>query len=160
MSTPAGRPMVLGLGEPARRDDGCGPRVVRALRGRLSPSVALVERVAEPLQLLELWSDAAPAIVVDAGRTGAAAGSVLRLEGAALARAPIGPSTSSHALSLPDAYALAVELGRAPRRLVVYLIEAGELGFGPTLSEEVAAGVPRAAEAIVRELQAWPTETG
>ena len=147
-----GRTVVLGVGESYRRDDGCGPRVVRALRDRLPPGVERIERVAETTALIDLWDGAGLAVVVDAMRSGASVGSIVRWEGEELRRASAERVTSSHGLSVRDAYELGRALGRLPQRLVTYLIEAGELGPGETLSPEVAGAVGRVAEAIVAEL--------
>ena len=146
------RAIVVGVGEPLRRDDGCGPRVVRALRGRVGPDVELVERVADLTALVDLWDRADLAVVIDAMRSGSAVGSVRRLEGEELATVPGERTTSSHGLSVRDAYELGRALGRVPRRLVLYLIEAGELGHGERLSPAVDAAVGRAAVAVVEEL--------
>jgi len=146
------RTVVVGVGEPMRRDDGCGPRVVRALRGRVGSDVELVERVADPTALVDLWDRAELAVVVDAMRSGAAVGSVRRLEGEELANVPGERTTSSHGLSVRDAYELGRALGRVPRRLVLYLIEAGELGHGERLSPAVDAAIGRAAVAVAEEL--------
>lgn len=147
------RAIVVGVGEPFRRDDGCGPQVVRELRGRVGPEVELVERVSEMTELVDLWSTAGIAVVVDAMRSGAAIGSVLRLEGDDLGRVTIERPTSSHGLSVRDAFELGCALGRVPDRLVLYLIEAGDLGPGANVSAEVLAGVGRAAAAIAAELK-------
>jgi len=153
---PPDRAVVVGVGEPFRRDDGCGPRVVRALRGRLDPSVRLVERVNEWTELLDLWDGAELTVVVDAMRSGGAVGSVVRLEGEELRRAALERSPSSHGLSVRDAYELGWALGRLPRRLVLYLIEAADMEPGAELSPEVERAVGQAAEAVVAELAAGP----
>ena len=153
---PPDRAVVVGVGEPFRRDDGCGPRVVRALRGRLDPSVRLVERVHEWTELLDLWDGAELAVVVDAMRSGGAVGSVVRLEGEELRRAALERAPSSHGLSVRDAYELGWALGRLPRRLVLYLIEATDMEPGAELSPEVERAVGQAAEAVVAELSAGP----
>jgi hydrogenase maturation protease len=146
--------VVIGVGEPFRGDDGAGPRVVRALQGRVGPSVRLVERASEPTALLDLWDGVRLAIVVDAGRSGAAPGTVARLEGVELATAPAERTSSSHGLSLRDAVELGQALGRLPQRLVVYVIEAGDVGRGEGLTPAVAKGVEEAAHRVAAELSA------
>lgn len=147
-----GRVVVVGVGEPTRADDGCGPSVVRSLRGRVPREVELVERVGDPSTLLDLWDGAGLAVVVDAMRSGARPGTVRRLDGRELASAPGERATSSHGFSVRDAYRLGDALGRLPRRLVAYLIEAGNVGAGETLSPEVAVAVGRTARSIAAEV--------
>jgi len=151
-----GRTLVVGVGERFRQDDGAGPQVVRLLRGRLPPEVELVERVSEMTELIDLWDGAGLAVVVDAMRSGAAAGSLRRLEAPELGVVRPERATSSHGLSVVDAYELGAALGRRPERLVVFLIEAGPTGAGDALSRPVADAVGRAAAAIEAELQAPP----
>ena len=144
--------VVAGVGEPYRRDDGCGPRVVAALRGRVAPSVRLVERVAEPTALLDLWEGTRLAVVVDAMRSGSAPGTVRRLEGSEVASAaPAERTTSSHGVSVRTAVELGRALHRLPERLVLYLVEAADLGPGEVLSPEVLRGVATAADRILEE---------
>jgi hydrogenase maturation protease len=88
-------------------------------------------------------------VVVDATRSGEAPGTVRRLPRAAPAlRAP----ASSHALGVSQALALAEALGRAPRRLELVGVEAGD-GTGLTPCREVERAVPGAV-ALVREVLA------
>ena len=60
--------VVIGLGNEYRRDDGAGLAVVTSLRGRVPPGVELVLTDGEPTRLIEAWTGAALAVVVDAVR--------------------------------------------------------------------------------------------
>jgi len=151
-----GRRLVLGVGERSRHDDGVGPEVVGELDGRVPPEVELVEGVADPTNLLDLWDGAELAIVVDAMVSGAPAGSVLRLEDAEIERASAAHATSSHGLSVRDAYELGVSLGRLPARLLVYLVEAGDLAPGVGLSPAAARAADRVASSVEAELRRRP----
>ncbi|MFL6112674.1 MAG: peptidase M52 [Catenulispora sp.] len=69
--TAAGPPVVIGVGEDFRHDDGVGPAVVAELRRLaaldvLPPDTRLSVCFGEPAALIELWRDARLAIVVDA----------------------------------------------------------------------------------------------
>jgi hydrogenase maturation protease len=149
-----GRRVVVGVGAPDRRDDGSGPRVVAALRGRVPPDVELVGNVPDATALVDLWDGAALAVVVDAMRSGAAPGTVARRSGDEVDALPVDRPTSSHGLSVADAVGLGRALGRMPSQLVLYLIEARDVAPGSTLTAEVAAAVDRTAERIVAELRA------
>ncbi len=142
-----------------RHDDGVGHAVLAAFAEVAPGGVSLVELDGEPARVIEAWTDAPLAIVVDAGRSGGALGSVLRLEGDDLggrdvARPGTGPRSSSHGLGVAQAIELGGALGRMPARLVVFAIEGQEFGPGPGLSEPVAAAVPDVVAAIVGELAA------
>ena len=60
--------VVIGVGNEYRRDDGAGLAVVTSLRDRVPPGVELVLTDGEPTRLIEAWTGAALAVVVDAVR--------------------------------------------------------------------------------------------
>ena len=66
----------------SRRDDGAGLVCVRELRASLGDTddVKLVESDGDPTELLEHWTGARVAIVVDASSSGAAPGTVTELD--------------------------------------------------------------------------------
>jgi len=147
VSTP-GRIVVVGLGNEYRRDDGFGPAVVRALRGRL-PAAAGVAVVADTVDLLTAWDGAHLAIVVDlALRTPAVPGRMHRLtvDGRTAAGTPGG-----HGVDVVAALALARALGTAPGRVVLYAVEGADVGAGVGLSPAVRRAVPAAVAAVAAE---------
>ncbi|MEU0560331.1 hydrogenase maturation protease [Dactylosporangium sp. NPDC006015] len=141
--------VVIGVGNPFRRDDGAGPAVIERLRLAGLPGVDLAESDGEPGTLITLWEQRRLAVVVDTVHTShAPAGHVHRR---LMARRPSGPggSTSSHAMDLGDAVALARELDRLPDRMLLLGIEAAGTGYGTGLTPAVAAAVDRVVEHIV-----------
>ena len=68
MNPGAGPVVVIGVGNEFRRDDGAGPAVVGRLRDLVPPGVELVITDGEPTRLVEAWTGAALAVVVDAVR--------------------------------------------------------------------------------------------
>ncbi|NUP50906.1 MAG: peptidase M52, partial [Catenulispora sp.] len=88
----AAAPIVIGVGEPFRHDDGVGPAVIAELRrlaeaGALPLEARLATAFGEPTELIELWCGARLAIIVDVAAadpgTGLAAGDVVRWEAGA-----------------------------------------------------------------------------
>ena len=152
----ARQPVVIGVGNEFRRDDGAGPQVVARLRGRAPEAVELLVSDGEPTRMIEAWEGAGLAIVVDAVRAEPAVpGRLHRLE---LDRAGAGPATpvSSHGLGLDDAIGLALALDRMPGRLIVHAVEAGDLGQGTGLTPAVAAVIDTLAAAVLRDLASLP----
>lgn len=148
MTTP--RAVLIGVGNPYRRDDGIGQAVVAAVGELHLPGIVLTVSDGEPSQLLDAWAGADLAVVVDA---------VLcdppepgRIHRTTLGSVTAGPAASTHGLGIPEAIRLAEALGRAPRRLVVFAVEAADLGFGLGLSPAVAASVPELTRAVHAEL--------
>jgi hydrogenase maturation protease len=144
------RAVVIGVGNEFRRDDGVGPVVLAELARRGLRGVALTLSDGEPTQLLDAWAGVPLAVVVDAVLCEPSTpGQVHR----ATLSAPLQASTSStHGLGIPEAVRLADALDRAPLRLVVYAVEAADVGFGLGLSDDVARAVPEVVRAVIAEL--------
>ena len=155
MSGPGGVPVVvIGVGNEFCRDDGAGPAVIGALRDRVPSGVGLVITDGEPTRLIEAWTGAALAVVVDAVRAqpshpGTTHRFVMDRPGPAAAR-----TASSHGFGLDDAIALALALDRMPGRLIVHAIEAADVTQGIGLTPAVAAAVDVVAAAVLDEIAA------
>jgi hydrogenase maturation protease len=136
---------VIGLGNELRRDDGAGLAAARRLRER---GIDAMEHRGDPASLIDGWSGADAVIVIDAVSSGAAPGTIHRID----ARATPLPAGlfkgSTHALGLAEAVELSRALGTLPGRVLVLGIEAGDLGAGVGLSPEV----DRAVSGLVEEV--------
>ncbi|MGH3182049.1 MAG: hydrogenase maturation protease, partial [Streptosporangiaceae bacterium] len=149
--------VVIGVGNGFRRDDGPGPAVVARLRDLAPPGVQLVITDGEPTRLIEAWTGAALAVVVDAvcalplemgpPQPGKLHRFVVDRPEAATAR-----TASSHGLGLGDAVRLALALDRMPGRLIVHAIEATDLSQGPGLTPPVAAAIDTVVSAILADI--------
>jgi hydrogenase maturation protease len=161
---PPGRlPLIIGLGNDQRGDDGSGLEVARTLRPRLVGRARVEECASEGIALLELWRDADEVMVVDAVVSGGVPGTVHRIEAGDGFTPGFHTATSTHGLSLAEAVALGRGLGCLPRHLVVYGIEVDQLDVGAGLSPSVARAVREAAdriEAEIREAHAPPPAEG
>jgi hydrogenase maturation protease len=160
---PAGRPgrcVVIGVGNDLRHDDGFGPAVVQLLRregATRGTEVTLAITDGEPSGLIDLWTGADVAVVVDVVRSPAdPAGHRYELrsdEAASLA----APAASSHSVSLGSTVELARALDRLPRLLVVLAAVGHDFSYGPGLSPQVASAVAptarRATELVARALE-------
>lgn len=140
---------LIAVGNPYRRDDGVGEALVDALSGRL-PGVSVSVADGEPTQLLDAWDGADLAVVVDAVICEPSTpGRIWRTSLGQVAGASAAGGT--HALGIPDAIRLAEVLDRAPKRLVVFAVEAQDLGFGHGLSDAVRAALPALASLVMAE---------
>ena len=143
---------VIGVGNPFRRDDGAGPETVARLRDRVPPAVRLTALDGEPTGLMEAWSGATLAIVVDTVVCDPPdPGRIHRVQ--APASLPVGMSVATHGLGVVEAVRLAAALDRLPRALVVLGVEAADIGVGPGLSPQVAAAIPALVRAVLVELE-------
>jgi hydrogenase maturation protease len=143
---------VIGVGNPWRRDDAAGLAVARRLRGTLPAGVELLEREGEPAGLIDAWDGADALWLVDAVSSGAAPGTVHRLDASAQ-ELPAGLfRASTHHLGLAEAVELARALGRLPIRTIFYGIEGASFDVGEELTPEVEAAVVRVADAVREEV--------
>ncbi|MBE9499957.1 hydrogenase maturation protease [Streptomyces sp. GKU 257-1] len=151
------RVTVIGVGNTFRGDDGAGPAAVARLRARTPPDgtpagVRTVCCDGDPARLIDLWADAALAVVVDAARARPACpGRIHRLEPGPDTTWP-ARTTSSHGLGLGYAVALARTLGRLPGRLVVYAVEGADTSLGEGLTPAVAAALDPLVERVRAEI--------
>src|SRR3989304_6351367 len=74
------RVLVIGVGNPYRRDDAAGRETVRRLRDRAPHIIATLEHDGEGTSLMEAWQGADLVIVVDAVSSGVAPGTVRRFD--------------------------------------------------------------------------------
>lgn len=146
--------VVIGLGNPFRRDDGAGPAVVDRLRRAGLPGVELAESDGEAYSLIALWERRDLAVLVDAVYAHPAHPGRIHRRGVpdddTDARAG---GASSHAMDPGEAGALARELGRLPARMVMFGIEAADSGYGTGLTPAVAQAVDRVAEMITADVR-------
>lgn len=141
--------VVIALGDEFRRDDGVGPAIARALRSGGLPAQVLISQ-GDPAELIESWSGAAVAVVLDAVRVEIPQpGRVHVLDPADLdTSAAIG----THGFDLGAAIALGRALDRMPDRLVIIGVEIADMAHGPSLSPDVARAAPIVARAVVDTL--------
>jgi len=133
-------PLVIGIGNRFRMDDGVGPWVAETLQ-----QTGLDARVhaGDGTGLLDLFEDYDDIILVDATRSGAEPGSLVSLDAGL---APLHADMfhySTHRFGLAEAVETARALGCLPERLWVYGIEGKDFGagIGLTACVELTASV-------------------
>lgn len=150
--------VVIGIGNEFRRDDGVGQAVLELLRAVVPASVRLVPSDGDPARLIEEWTGAALAVVVDAlppPGAGPAAGEAGRMRSIVVDDVAAPPTTvSSHGLGLGEAIGLGRVLGRMPRRLIIHAVQAADCGYGNGLTAPVAAAAEQVAAAVLDDLAA------
>ena len=150
------RPLVAGVGNPDRGDDGAGPQVVARIAALGLPGLDLVDQ-AEPLDLVSHLRERDSVVIVDAsaprGRPGRV--QVHRVEDAPLISGGPG-ADGTHGLGVAEAIELARALGRLPSRLVLIAVEAASFEHGRTLSPAVRAGLDEAVQAVLAAITPEP----
>ena len=153
---PTPRTVVLGLGNPVRRDDGVGLAVAEAVRQSLVsaplPAVEVATSTRAGFEIIDLLHGCARAIIVDClDVPRPRPGRVRRLGLDAIQGAP--RLVDAHGLSLPLAFRLAHSLGiPMPSQVEILGVEAGDcMTLGETLTPAVQAAVePLAREILLR----------
>ena len=157
MSAGRGGRMVIGIGNPSRRDDGVGVLVAQRLAPRAPRGVDVRTCAGGGLELIEAWEGAELAVVVDAVASGAPPGTVHRLDaGARPLPARLRGAGSTHDLGLRETVELARAVERLPPRLLVIGIEGADFSHGPALSPPVQEAVERASAAVLAGLAERP----
>ncbi len=150
------RTLIIGLGNPLLGDDSIGLRVARHLRKRGRESFFVDEDYCGGLRLMERLIGFERAIIIDAGCTGAAPGTVQVLPVDALATRH---STSAHDVDLKAALALGRQAGAAlpaSQNIRVIAIEAAQChSFQEECTPAVAASIGPASAAVLALLAAW-----
>lgn len=144
--------MLIGVGNEFRRDDGAGLRLVDLLRDRVPAGVRTVLSDGDPAGLIEAWTGAWLAVVVDAVRAEPALPGRLHRLVLDQGQPVPGREVSSHGLGTGEAIGLARALGRLPDRLIVHAVEAGDVSLGTGLTPAVAAALPELAAAVLADL--------
>jgi hydrogenase maturation protease len=133
--------LVIGVGNEYRRDDGVGLVVAAQLSQFDLPDVAVCVSDGEPMQLLDIWSGADLAVVVDAILCDPPTPGRIRI--APLTQLSAQESVgNTHAFGIADALRLGQAVDRAPSHAVGIAVEVADAGFGVGLSPAVAAAVP------------------
>ena len=161
-----GIPLVLGIGNHQRGDDGLGPAVAQGLRERLAGRLPTLARLAcgagDAAGLLSAWESEDSVIVIDAmaAAPGDGRAPVLRLEAARGPLPALREAASTHGLGLAEAVELARSLQRLPQRLVVFAVRGECFERGAPLSPAARAALPLAVEAVAAELESLAAERG
>lgn len=144
--------LVIGVGNPYRRDDSVGLIVVRKLRAQSPANTIIREESGEGASLIESWQGASAVIIVDAVQSGGKAGTIHRLN-AGRKRIPSRFfHYSTHAFSVAEAVELARMLKQLPPRLIIYGIEGKNFESGEGLSPDVEKATDAVLTRIRREL--------
>ena len=143
------------LGSRYRGDDAVGPLVADRLR---AAGAMVLECDDEPTRLLDAWAGLDLVVIVDAVSSGAAAGTVHRVDpGDGPLPRDLGLA-STHAFSVPDALELGRALDRAPRRVLVIGVEGAAFGMGDPVTPEVEAALDGVVASVLVALAEEPED--
>lgn len=158
--------LVLGAGSALMGDDGLGVLVVHELEGRgvEGEGLAILDGGTWGMRVLPFIEMADRLLIVDAMKTGAPPGTVVRLDGDAVPR-HLRQKISPHQIELGEVLAVAQLRDHLPSEIVALGIEPASIELREGLSPEVEAAVPALVEAVEEQLGTWgyalrPREVG
>ncbi|WP_204079492.1 hydrogenase maturation protease [Mycobacterium riyadhense] len=146
-----GEIVVVGVGNRYRRDDGVGVAAAAALNELALPGVRVATDIVDPMDLLEAWSGAGLAVVIDAAIV--CASTVGRIRRSTLSDVATGSKgLSSHSIDIGHTHALGQALGRVPDALQIFTVDVADVGNGIGLTPLVERAVPKVVGMAVTEI--------
>lgn len=117
------KPLIIGIGNRYRGDDGLGCLIVDELKKRIFNSAEIIEHNGDPASLIDLWDGRSQVILIDAVSSGADLGTIYYFD----LRQQTLPDTfrnySTHAFGVVEAVELARVLGKLPKHIIFFGIE-------------------------------------
>ncbi len=147
-----GNTLILGAGNPLRRDDGIGPAVIRSLaaekeRGNIPPSINLLDGGTDGLGLIEYFKEYKRVILIDAVEMGMPPGSIKVFTPDEILFHTGADSLSTHGFGLPELVTLARNLEILPD-LTIVGIQPESIDFSIGLSPPVSAALEELTDSI------------
>lgn len=145
-----GSPLIVGVGNALRGDDGVGPFIAEALAAKgLSAHI----HAGDGTGLMDLFEVHDNLVLIDATRSGAKPGTLIVLD----AKAEKLPADlfhySTHRFGLAEAVETSRALGTLPAGLIVYGIEGADFSAGPDLSAPVTEAAKQLLVRLEKELK-------
>lgn len=151
---PAGRTVVIGLGNPLMGDDGLGLAALERLREEwdVPPEVELVDGGTWGMNLLPVIEDADHVILIDAIDAAAAPGTAIVVERAKLPRY-LATKISPHQVDLRDVLALAELRGTLPADTVAVGLQPAHVTMATELSSVLRCRLDDLVAAVVGQIE-------
>ena len=143
-------PLVIGVGNRFRSDDGVGPFVADLLA---TSGVAVREESGEGASLIAAFEDRDFVVIVDAMKSGATPGTVRRFDAHTEILPPDLFHYSSHQFGVAEAVETARALGRLPNAMFVFAVEGASYAYGDDLAPEVESAARNVATEIAALIQ-------
>lgn len=135
--------IVIGVGNPLRRDDGVGPEVIRLLsenreRYNLSPDTDLVDGGTDGLGLIEYLKNYKKVIIIDAVEMKLTPGTIKVFTPVEAVMNINSDALSTHGFGIAELIKLAKELDISPE-LIIVGVQPEDVGYGEKLTAPVSS---------------------
>jgi hydrogenase maturation protease len=148
--------LVIGIGNEFRGDDGVGHFIARSLMERAPAVLSIQLQSGDGAALMESLRQCRAVYLIDAMQTGAAPGTIRRIDAQQEALPANFFSTSTHHFGIAMAVELARALNQLPESLIIYGIEGRQYDLSTGLSAEVRMAADELLEQLMKEIS---TET-
>jgi hydrogenase maturation protease len=147
--------LVLGLGNLVHSDDGLGVHAIQMLMQdpRVPPDFVLMDGGTQGLALLPHISAFHRLLVIDALDVGEPAGTLVKVEGAALRNLP--GKASVHQLGFADLLVALELLGDLPEEIVLLGVQPLSTEWSTELTTPVRAALDRLPDFVIKQLHLW-----
>jgi hydrogenase maturation protease len=150
---PAGKIVIIGVGNLLLKDEGVGVHVAQELQKKSWPlSVEVHDGGVAGIGLLDFFAGASKVLLIDAAEMNLDPGALVRFTPEEVAGKVSGPRFSAHDIGLLEVLELAKALAQSPAEVVILGIQPKEISWGMELSPEVQASIPRVVETVLREI--------
>jgi hydrogenase maturation protease len=144
---------IVAVGNSFYGDDGIGAAVLDRIReSDAFPGAELVDIQTDALALIDELIPDEWNVVIDAADMGLSPGSALGFRPSEVALKIRGDHLSLHGFGLAEAFSLAVQLGRLPRRVLIVGVQPEKIEINQGLTATVAAAVPQVISIIRAEV--------
>lgn len=145
---------IFAVGNPFYGDDGVGAAVLTEVRARgLLPGGDLFDLHTDALDLVDRFAVGEVNVIVDAAHMGLEPGSVACFRAGEVRMRIESDHLSMHGFGLAEACELALQLGRLPQDVWIVGVDPALVEIGKSLSDPVAAAVPRVVDLLERIIQ-------
>lgn len=148
------RPIVIGLGQRFRSDDGVGPLVLDGLIELLGEMIEAKECLGDAAELIEIWDGKNLVYLVDAiCTTPHEIGKIYRIDALKEEFPVLNRASSSHVLGLAEALQLGHILNRLPQKFIIYGVVGNDFGPGELARDEIKNSITKVIQDIAREIK-------
>jgi len=150
---PAGKIVIIGVGNLLLKDEGVGVHVAQELQKKDLPSAVEVhDGGVAGIGLIDFFPGASKVLLIDAADMNLDPGAIVRFTPEEVLSEKGGPGFSAHDVGLPEVLELAKALGNCPPEVAIFGIQPKEISWGTELSPEVQASVPKVIETVLNEV--------
>jgi len=142
------RPLVIGVGNRDRGDDGVGPLVAQAFAERWPERAEIHLAEGDLSDLLLRWRGDQDVVIIDAIVSGRPPGTISTMDGLHEGLSKNDRLVSSHGVGIVEVIALAKALDKRPAAITIVGVEAAQCEHFSGLSQPVAAALPAAVNEI------------